>query len=99
MALRETIGAPLSAGAREELQRFLASLEEGGGRDAVQAALRARGLARAELLGPAEIDETIEICHGSPEDEDEYLFFCEAGMPCSRFTITNDLDDLFQYPF
>jgi diadenosine tetraphosphatase ApaH/serine/threonine PP2A family protein phosphatase len=24
--------------------------------------------------GPAEIDETIEICHGSPEDEDEYLF-------------------------
>jgi hypothetical protein len=28
------------------------------------------------------------------EDEDEYLFFCDAGMPCSRFTITNDLDDL-----
>jgi diadenosine tetraphosphatase ApaH/serine/threonine PP2A family protein phosphatase len=24
--------------------------------------------------GPAEIDDTIEICHGSPEDEDEYLF-------------------------
>lgn len=24
--------------------------------------------------GPAEIDEIIEICHGSPEDEDEYLF-------------------------
>jgi diadenosine tetraphosphatase ApaH/serine/threonine PP2A family protein phosphatase len=24
--------------------------------------------------GPAEIDATIEICHGSPEDEDEYLF-------------------------
>lgn len=24
--------------------------------------------------GPAEIDETIEMCHGSPEDEDEYLF-------------------------
>jgi diadenosine tetraphosphatase ApaH/serine/threonine PP2A family protein phosphatase len=24
--------------------------------------------------GPSEIDETIEICHGSPEDEDEYLF-------------------------
>lgn len=30
------------------------------------------------------------------EDEDEYLFFCDAGMPCSRFTITNDLDDLTQ---
>jgi hypothetical protein len=28
------------------------------------------------------------------EDEDEYLFFCDPGMPCSRFTITNDLDDL-----
>ena len=24
--------------------------------------------------GPVEIDDTIEICHGSPEDEDEYLF-------------------------
>jgi hypothetical protein len=28
------------------------------------------------------------------EEEDEYLFFCDPGMPCSRFTITNDLDDL-----
>jgi diadenosine tetraphosphatase ApaH/serine/threonine PP2A family protein phosphatase len=24
--------------------------------------------------GPAEIDDTFQICHGSPEDEDEYLF-------------------------
>ena len=54
MALRETIGAPLSAGAREELQRFLASLEEGGGRDAVQAALRAGlAMAPAEAVGLA----------------------------------------------
>lgn len=29
------------------------------------------------------------------EDEFEYLF-CDAGSPCSRFTITNDLDDLTQ---
>ena len=28
------------------------------------------------------------------EDEVEYLFFCDPSMPCSRFTITNDLDDL-----
>ena len=41
MALRETIGAPLSAGAREELERFLASLEGAGGHEAVQGALRA----------------------------------------------------------
>ena len=54
MALREAIGAPLSAGAREELQRFLASLEEGGGRDAVQAALRAgRAMAPADAVGLA----------------------------------------------
>jgi hypothetical protein len=28
------------------------------------------------------------------EDEDEFLFFCDASLPCSRFTVTNDLDDL-----
>jgi diadenosine tetraphosphatase ApaH/serine/threonine PP2A family protein phosphatase len=25
-------------------------------------------------LGPLVIDETVEICHGSPDDEDEYIF-------------------------
>jgi diadenosine tetraphosphatase ApaH/serine/threonine PP2A family protein phosphatase len=24
--------------------------------------------------GPLDIDETVEICHGSPDDEDEYIF-------------------------
>jgi hypothetical protein len=28
------------------------------------------------------------------EDEDEFLFFCDPASPCSRFTVTNDLDDL-----
>lgn len=28
------------------------------------------------------------------EEEDEFLFFCESTAPCSRFTLTNDLDDL-----
>lgn len=28
------------------------------------------------------------------EDEDEFLFFCDPSLPCSRFTVTNDLDDL-----
>lgn len=28
------------------------------------------------------------------EEEDEFLFFCDSQAPCSRFTVTNDLDDL-----
>jgi diadenosine tetraphosphatase ApaH/serine/threonine PP2A family protein phosphatase len=30
--------------------------------------------------GPALIDDTVEICHGSPEDEDEYLFSANEAM-------------------
>jgi hypothetical protein len=41
MALRQAIGAPLSAGGQAELERFLASLERNGNREAVQLALRA----------------------------------------------------------
>jgi predicted ATPase/class 3 adenylate cyclase len=41
MALRESIGAPLSPNARDELERFLASLEGDGGSEAVRAALGA----------------------------------------------------------
>jgi tetratricopeptide (TPR) repeat protein len=41
MALRDAIGAPLSSGARGELDRFLASLEGAKGREAVEAALHA----------------------------------------------------------
>ena len=40
MAMRQAIGAPLSAAARAELERFLTSLERNGNRDAVQLGLR-----------------------------------------------------------
>jgi non-specific serine/threonine protein kinase len=49
MALREAIGAPLSAAGRAELERFLASLERNGNREAVQLALRT-----GQAMGPGE---------------------------------------------
>lgn len=47
--------------------------------DALTAPNRAwlRGLAR----GPLAIDESLEICHGSPDDEDEYLFSVVEALP------------------
>jgi hypothetical protein len=51
MALREAIGAPLSAGAREELDRFVSSLDGEGGRETVEAAVRAgRSMPLAEAV-------------------------------------------------
>ena len=35
---------------------------------------------RALPSGPALIDETVEICHGTPDDEDEYLFSATEAM-------------------
>jgi hypothetical protein len=54
----------------------------------------------AMILGaaPAASAATIQIgtfnWDAIAEDEDEFLFFCDATAPCSRFTVTNDLDDL-----
>jgi hypothetical protein len=51
MALRDAIGAPLSAGARGELERFLASLGDGNRRETVEAALRAgRSMSPAQAV-------------------------------------------------
>jgi diadenosine tetraphosphatase ApaH/serine/threonine PP2A family protein phosphatase len=35
---------------------------------------------RALPSGPALIDDTVEICHGTPDDEDEYLFSATEAM-------------------
>lgn len=47
---------------------------------------------------PAAPADTIQIgtfnWDAIAEDEDEFLFFCDPSLPCSRFTVTNDLDDL-----
>ncbi len=51
MALRETVGAPLSATGRAELERFLAALDGEGGRVAVETALDAgRAMSAAEAV-------------------------------------------------
>ncbi len=39
-----------------------------------------RSWLRALPSGPALIDDTIEICHGTPDDEDEYLFSATEAM-------------------
>jgi diadenosine tetraphosphatase ApaH/serine/threonine PP2A family protein phosphatase len=39
-----------------------------------------RSWLRALPSGPALIDETVEICHGTPDDEDEYLFSATEAM-------------------
>ena len=49
MALREAIGAPLSAGGRAELERFLTSLERNGSRETVEVGLR-----EGRAMGPGE---------------------------------------------
>lgn len=36
--------------------------------------------------GPTNIDDTIEICHGTPEDEDEYLFSATEAMRLASAT-------------
>jgi diadenosine tetraphosphatase ApaH/serine/threonine PP2A family protein phosphatase len=41
---------------------------------------------RALPSGPALIDDTVEICHGSPDDEDEYLFSATEAMRLASAT-------------
>src|SRR5262249_16839455 len=40
-----------------------------------------RAWLRALPRGPVPIDEVLEICHGSPDDEDEYLFSVVEALP------------------
>jgi len=43
-----------------------------------------RNWLRALPSGPALIDDTVEICHGTPDDEDEYLFSATEAMRLSK---------------
>lgn len=40
-----------------------------------------RAWLRSLARGPIAIDDLIEICHGSPDDEDEYLFSVVEALP------------------